>query len=166
MVHGKIIRASGAYIPMINNAITYYTKSGTTIHYQILPQKLLAQAVVSSQLTTFSNSYSNCITERFSNKTNIVVLLFYLLFCSLILYITILIFIHQPKHILMNPIPNRIVIYTQDVSNMTGLSDKASRKLLRLVRQHYGKSKGSFVTIDEFATYTGIRQEIIHPFLI
>jgi len=66
----------------------------------------------------------------------------------------------------MNPIPNRIVVYTQDVSNMTGLSDKASRKLLRLVRQHYGKQKGSFVTIDEFATYTGIRQEIIHPFLI
>jgi hypothetical protein len=66
----------------------------------------------------------------------------------------------------MNVVPNRIVIYTKDVSNITGLSDKASRKLLRLVRKHFSKGQGSFVTVAEFSTYTGINEQMIHPFLI
>jgi hypothetical protein len=66
----------------------------------------------------------------------------------------------------MNTIPTRVVIYTKDVSNMTGLCDKASRKLLRLVRIHFGKPKRSFVTVQDFATYTGIREETIKPFLM
>lgn len=66
----------------------------------------------------------------------------------------------------MNSLPNRIVIYTKDVSNMTGLSDKASRKLLRLIRIKYSKSRGSFITVEEFAAYTGIKEEAIRPFLI
>jgi hypothetical protein len=66
----------------------------------------------------------------------------------------------------MNTIPNRIVIYTKDVSNMTGLSGKASRKLLRLIRMKHGKPEDSFVTIEEFAQYTGIKEEVIRPFLV
>jgi hypothetical protein len=67
---------------------------------------------------------------------------------------------------LMSLVPNRIVIYTKDVSNMTGLSNKASRKLLRLIRQQNGKPRGSFITIEEFSIHTGIKEETIKPFLL
>jgi len=66
----------------------------------------------------------------------------------------------------MSTLPNRIVIYTKDVSNMTGLSDKACRKLLCSIRKHLGKPKGSFVTIQDFCSYTGIGEEMIKPFLL
>jgi hypothetical protein len=72
---------------------------------------------------------------------------------------------NQPKSLLMNSIPNRIVIYTKDVSNMTGLSGKAARKLLRQIRQQNGKPRGSFVTIEEFCLFTRIKEETIKPFL-
>jgi hypothetical protein len=65
----------------------------------------------------------------------------------------------------MSTIPHRIVVYPKDVSNMTGLSHKASRKLLRLVRKHVSKEERSFVTIQDFSSYTGINEEVIKPFL-
>ena len=66
----------------------------------------------------------------------------------------------------MNVVPNRVVIYTKDVSNITGLSPKASRKLLRSIRMKNDKPHGSFVTVQEFTAYTGIKEEAIRPFLI
>lgn len=65
----------------------------------------------------------------------------------------------------MNTIPNRIVIYTKDVSNITGLSLKAARRLLRQVREQSGKPHGSFVTIEEFCLFTRIKEEAVKPFL-
>lgn len=65
----------------------------------------------------------------------------------------------------MNCIPNRIVIYPKDVSNITGLSPKASRKLLGLVRKRFNKEQRSFVTVQEFSGFTGINEEMIRPFL-
>jgi hypothetical protein len=66
----------------------------------------------------------------------------------------------------MNSVLHRIVVYTKDVSNMTGLSYKASRKLLRLIRKQNNKPRGSFVTIREFSLFTGINEEAIKPFLV
>ncbi len=67
---------------------------------------------------------------------------------------------------LMNPIPGRIVIYAKDISNMTGLSPKASRKLLCSIRKDLGKPKKSFVTVQEFCAQTGIEERLIRPFLV
>lgn len=66
----------------------------------------------------------------------------------------------------MNTIPNRIVVYTKDVSNITGLSAKAARRLLRQIRAQNGKPQGSFVTVEEFAKFTGIKEEKVRPFLV
>jgi hypothetical protein len=66
----------------------------------------------------------------------------------------------------MSIVPNRIVIYTKDVANMTGMSDKASRKLLCSIRKKLNKPKGSFVTLQDFSSCTGINEEVIKPFLV
>jgi hypothetical protein len=59
----------------------------------------------------------------------------------------------------MSIIPRRVVIYSKDVSNITGLSSMASRKLLRDIRNHLGKCKVSFITMTGFNTHPGIRGE-------
>jgi hypothetical protein len=62
-------------------------------------------------------------------------------------------------------IPLRVVIYPKDVENITGLGDRASRKLIQKIKTSLGKSKPMFVTIQEFALCTGIPEELIKDFL-
>jgi hypothetical protein len=59
----------------------------------------------------------------------------------------------------MSIIPRRVVIYSKDVSNIAGLSSTASRKLLRDIRNHLGKSNVSLVTMTGFNTHPCIRGE-------
>lgn len=63
-------------------------------------------------------------------------------------------------------VPVRIVIYAKDVINITGRKERAAWKLLAQIRKKYNKKKGQFVTVDEFADFTGICKEIIKPFLV
>jgi hypothetical protein len=70
------------------------------------------------------------------------------------------------KPMYMKVIPPRIVLYTQDVSNITGLTPRAARKLLCSIRKHLGKKTGTFVTVQEFSKYTGIDCEDIQPFIV
>lgn len=62
-------------------------------------------------------------------------------------------------------IPIRICIYMKDVMNITGRKERAAWKLLAQIRKKYNKEKGQFVTVDEFCEHTGIKQEIVKPFL-
>ncbi len=66
----------------------------------------------------------------------------------------------------MNTIPNRVVIYTKDVANITGLRRRTAAKLLVAIRQKLGKERSAFITVQEFATCTGISEEAIRPFLL
>lgn len=66
----------------------------------------------------------------------------------------------------MNPIPNRVVIYSKDVSNITGLGPRSARKLLFSIRKSLNKPKTAFVTVQEFASYTGIGEETLRAFLV
>jgi hypothetical protein len=66
----------------------------------------------------------------------------------------------------MNPIPNRVVIYAKDVANITGLRPRSSRKLLAAIRKANNKPLGSFITVQEFAAYTGIGEDLLRAFLV
>jgi hypothetical protein len=57
------------------------------------------------------------------------------------------------------------VIYPKDVENITGLGDRAARKLIQKIKSGLGKSKPMFVTIHEFSLCTGIPEELIKDFL-
>ncbi len=55
--------------------------------------------------------------------------------------------------------PQRICIYTSDVMALTGRGEDYARRLLREIRQHYGKPPRSVVTVQEFAEYMSVRVE-------
>ncbi|MEP7197607.1 MAG: hypothetical protein ABI851_13890 [Saprospiraceae bacterium] len=63
-------------------------------------------------------------------------------------------------------VPNRIVIYTKDVENITGKKERAARKLLQKIRIHFNKKSSEYITVEEFAEVTGIKAESIHGFLL
>lgn len=67
--------------------------------------------------------------------------------------------------ILSTKIPERAVIYTQDVQNMTGLSRRSAERWLQTIRKALGKSRHQFVTFREFCAYTGIDEEVARQFL-
>lgn len=65
----------------------------------------------------------------------------------------------------MNIIPNRIVIYAKDIQNITGRSERTSRKMMSALRKKYNKNKGDFITVEEFCIYTGIKEKQVVEFL-
>jgi hypothetical protein len=56
-------------------------------------------------------------------------------------------------------IPERLVIFTRDVQNITGLKERAARNLLVKIKIAFSKSSKAYVTIDEFCTFTEIPEE-------
>lgn len=53
----------------------------------------------------------------------------------------------------------RICIYPKDVSIILGKSLQQSRRILALIRDCYGKDQHQYVSIKEFAAYTGLDEE-------
>lgn len=65
----------------------------------------------------------------------------------------------------MTSLPARIVIYTKDVANITGMRRDTARKLLSRIRRKQGKAKRSLVTVFEFCEHMGFKPEWVQPFL-
>jgi hypothetical protein len=65
----------------------------------------------------------------------------------------------------MNTLPTRVVVYTKDVSNITGLGPRAARKLCS-IRKQLNKPRTCFITIEEFAAFTGIREDLVRSSLL
>ena len=65
----------------------------------------------------------------------------------------------------LNHLPVRVVLYTRDVENITGLRDRTARQLMQKIRNALGKSKDEFITIKEFSLFTGINEDLIKDFL-
>jgi hypothetical protein len=63
-------------------------------------------------------------------------------------------------------IPNRIVIYAQDVKNITGRSERSARSILQRIRTIHNKGAGQFITISEFCQYAGLKEEEVKRFLL
>ena len=55
----------------------------------------------------------------------------------------------------------RIIIYPQDVSIITGKSDRYGRMLLNKIKAELGKKKHQYLTIKEFAEYMAIDQKLV-----
>jgi len=62
-------------------------------------------------------------------------------------------------------IPNRIVIYTKDVMNITGRKERAAKKLMAQMRKQYNKKRGGFISVDEFCEFTSLNKESVSAFL-
>ncbi|MEZ4802290.1 MAG: hypothetical protein R2797_05920 [Gelidibacter sp.] len=59
----------------------------------------------------------------------------------------------------------RACIFPKDIHCITGRSERYGRKLLNDIREHFGKEPHQFITIEEFAEYSGIKEEIIIQYL-
>ncbi len=65
----------------------------------------------------------------------------------------------------MKTLPPRIIIYPKDIVNITGRSEQTARRIIRKVRQAFGKSPDEFVTIQEFCAVYGIEEKFVKDFL-
>jgi len=59
----------------------------------------------------------------------------------------------------------RICIYPKDVQWITGKSEQSGRKLLKKIRENLGKQEHQFITVEEFAVYTGISLDKIRNYI-
>jgi hypothetical protein len=60
---------------------------------------------------------------------------------------------------------NRIIIYPKDVQRITGKSAKYGRSLLNKIRKSNAKKRDQFISISEFAAFTGLSVDEIASFL-
>ena len=65
----------------------------------------------------------------------------------------------------MNPVHHRLVIYAQDVMNLTGRRHSVAYDLLSDVRKKFKLKKGSLVTVKQFCSYTGLDAEDVMNYL-
>ena len=59
----------------------------------------------------------------------------------------------------------RIIIYPKDVQRITGKSERYGRNLLNKIKESKAKAKRHFVSVNEFAEFTGLAVEEITGFL-
>jgi hypothetical protein len=60
----------------------------------------------------------------------------------------------------------RSCIYPKDVQRITGKSERSGRRLLQKIRGEMGKQEHQFVTIEEFASYTGINPDQVRQYIV
>ncbi|MFC5623625.1 hypothetical protein [Algoriphagus winogradskyi] len=60
----------------------------------------------------------------------------------------------------------RVVIYPKDVVYLTGRSERYAQILLHKVRVYVNKEPHQFVTISDFALFSGIPEEMIRNYMI
>ncbi len=65
----------------------------------------------------------------------------------------------------MKSIKYRATIYPKDVSRITGKSESYGRKLLQKIRKQLSKGNHQYITIEEFAQYTGVTTETIKSYI-
>lgn len=65
----------------------------------------------------------------------------------------------------MSAVPYRIVIYAKDIMNMTGCSSRTARRKLAEIRKKFHKKPGTYVSIEEFCSFTGLPEARVAPFL-
>ena len=52
-----------------------------------------------------------------------------------------------------------------DVQRITGKSEQSGRRLLKKIRETLGKQEHQFITVEEFAMYTGISLDMIRDYI-
>ena len=59
----------------------------------------------------------------------------------------------------------RACIYPKDIERITGKSSRNSRMIFTKIKLRLKKDDSQFITIQEFAEYTGINEEIIKSYI-
>lgn len=59
----------------------------------------------------------------------------------------------------------RSCIYAKDIQRITGRSERYGRKLLKKIKEQLDKEPHQFVTLDEFAEYSGIDIDTVKKYI-
>lgn len=59
----------------------------------------------------------------------------------------------------------RSCIYPKDIQRITGKSERSGRRLLQKMKEEYRKEHHQFITLEEFAEYTGISLEVVKEYI-
>ena len=62
-------------------------------------------------------------------------------------------------------IPDRIVLFTRDIVNITGVSLRTAQRMIQKIRKIYGKPELQFITIYEFCEVYGLHVEDVKLYL-
>jgi predicted RNA-binding protein YlqC (UPF0109 family) len=62
-------------------------------------------------------------------------------------------------------IPQRAVIHSRDVENITGRKGRTAQTILQNIRKAFGKQKYQFVTVSEFCQFTGIDEPTVRQYI-
>jgi len=54
---------------------------------------------------------------------------------------------------------NRLVIHTNDITNILGINIRTAQRLLQSIRESLGRKKKDYVSIREFADYVHLKEE-------
>lgn len=59
----------------------------------------------------------------------------------------------------------RVCIYPKDIQRITGKSERYGRKMLNDIKHYFDKKPHQFITIEEFAQYSGIQIDIVNKYI-
>lgn len=59
----------------------------------------------------------------------------------------------------------RACIYPKDIQRITGRSERYGRKLLQDIKNFFDKEPHQFVTVNEFAEYSGIDLQLVEKYI-
>jgi hypothetical protein len=57
------------------------------------------------------------------------------------------------------PTSNRLVIHTNDITNILGINIRTAQRLLQTIRESLGRKKKDYVSIREFADHVHLKEE-------
>ncbi|MEI3802718.1 MULTISPECIES: hypothetical protein [unclassified Chitinophaga] len=62
-------------------------------------------------------------------------------------------------------VPKRMVIYTKDIQNIMGKSERSARELMQKIRLMFGKLEWQYISVAEFCEYSGLDEEEVREFM-
>jgi len=60
----------------------------------------------------------------------------------------------------------RLCMYPKDVQRITGKSERYSRTLIQKIKASLSKQNHQFVSIEDFCTYTGLKEASVQALLL
>lgn len=69
------------------------------------------------------------------------------------------------KEIQQKKIPQKIVLYPQDVANIIGKSQRTAQRLIDTIRAAFGDHGQNFVTVKELCIFCNMDEEAVQRFM-
>ncbi|WP_341840400.1 hypothetical protein [Chitinophaga caseinilytica] len=66
---------------------------------------------------------------------------------------------------MVKKVPDRLIIYTQDIENILGKSARSARKYMSRLRKIFQKERGQFISVEEFCAASGLTEEQVRIFI-